>query len=40
MKTQTEILLALWIETRTRFANQITSITEADLKKKLLPSQN
>jgi len=40
MKTKTEILLELWIEARTRFTNQITSITEDDLKKKLLPSQN
>jgi len=40
MKTQTQILLALWIEARTRFTNQINSITETDLKKKLLPSQN
>lgn len=38
MKTQ--ILLELWIEARTRFTHQITSITEEDLKKKLLPSQN
>lgn len=40
MKTQTQTLLALWIEARTRFTNQINSITETDLKKKLLPSQN
>jgi uncharacterized damage-inducible protein DinB len=40
MKTQTQILLELWIEARTRFTNQINSITETDLKKKLLPSQN
>ncbi len=40
MKTQTQLFLELWIEARTRFTNQITSISEADLKKKLLPSQN
>lgn len=40
MKTQTQLLLELWIEARTRFTNQITSISETDLKKKLLPSQN
>jgi uncharacterized damage-inducible protein DinB len=40
MKTQTQILLALWIEARTRFTNQIISITEDDLKRKLLPSPN
>lgn len=38
MKSQ--LLLELWIEARTRFTNQINSITEEDLKKKLLPSQN
>jgi uncharacterized damage-inducible protein DinB len=40
MKTKTSILLELWLEARTRFANQITGITEEDLKKKLLPSHN
>lgn len=40
MKTQTQLLLELWIEARTRFTNQIASITEDDMKKKLLPSQN
>ena len=40
MKTQTQLLLELWLEARTRFTNQITTITEEDLKKKLLPSQN
>lgn len=40
MKTQTQLLLELWIEARTRFTNQITTIIEEDLKKKLLPSQN
>lgn len=40
MKTKTEILLELWIESRTRFTIQIASITENNLKKKLLPSEN
>jgi len=40
MKTKTELLLELWIESRTRFANQLLAITAEDLKKKLLPSQN
>ncbi len=40
MHTKTEILIALWIEARTRFTNQLASLTEQDLKKKLLPSQN
>jgi len=40
MKTKTEILIDLWIESRTRFTNQLSSITENDLKKQLLPSQN
>lgn len=40
MKTQTQLLLELWIEARARFTNQITSISQEDLKKKLLPSQN
>lgn len=40
MQTKTEILIALWIEARTRFTNQLTSLTQEDLKKKLPPSQN
>lgn len=40
MKTKTELLLELWIEARTRFTNQMLIITESDLTKKLLPSQN
>lgn len=40
MKTQTQLFLDLWFEARTRFSNQITLITESDLKKKLLPSNN
>ena len=40
MKTQTQQLLALWIEARTRFSNQLENLSKDDLKKKLLPSQN
>lgn len=40
MKTKTQLFLELWVEARTRFSNQLASITEEDLKKKLLPSQN
>ena len=40
MKTKTEILLELWIESRTRFTNQLSTLRSEDLKKKLLPSQN
>lgn len=40
MKTKTQLFLELWAEARTRFSNQLASITEEDLKKKLLPSQN
>lgn len=40
MKTKAEILIDLWIESRTRFTNQLSSLTETDLKKRLLPSQN
>lgn len=40
MKTKTEILFDLWVESRTRFTNQLSVLSEADLKKKLLPSQN
>jgi hypothetical protein len=40
MKTQTELFIALCTEARTRFTNQLLTITEADLKKKLLPAQN
>ena len=35
MKTKTEILLELWIESRTRFTNQLENLTENDLQKKL-----
>ena len=40
MKTKTEILLELWMEARTRFANQLLNLTEPDLAKRLPPSQN
>lgn len=40
MRTQTQILLELWIEARTRFANQLPALSAEDLKKKLLPSPN
>ena len=40
MKTQTQILVELWIESRTRFSNQLPNLTAEDLKKKLLPSPN
>jgi uncharacterized damage-inducible protein DinB len=33
-------LLALWIEARTRFTNQLSAISEKDLLKKLPPSVN
>lgn len=40
MKTQTQLFLELWQEARTRFTNQIESITEQDLLKKLGTSPN
>lgn len=40
MKTKTEILLELWIESRTRFTNQLENISESDLQKKLGDSPN
>lgn len=40
MKTTTEILLELWIESRTRFTNQLENIAENDLPKKLGASTN
>jgi uncharacterized damage-inducible protein DinB len=40
MKSQTQLFIELVIESRTRFSNQLLSITEVDLKKKLLPSAN
>lgn len=40
MKTKTQLFLDLWQEARTRFTNQLATISETDLKKKLHPSQN
>jgi uncharacterized damage-inducible protein DinB len=40
MKTKTQLFLELWIESRTRFSNQLENITEQDLTKKLDPSVN
>jgi uncharacterized damage-inducible protein DinB len=40
MKTKTQLSLELWIESRTRFTNQLENITEQDLTKKLDPSVN
>jgi len=40
MKTKSELLIELWIESRTRFINQLAELTENDLKKKLSPSPN
>lgn len=36
MKTKTALFLELWIESRTRFTNQIANFTENDLQKKLV----
>ena len=40
MKTTTQLFLELWIESRTRFTNQLAEISETDLKKRLQPAQN
>lgn len=40
MKTQTQTLIELWKEARTRFTNQMENIKEIDLPKKLEPSVN
>lgn len=40
MKTKTNILLELWIESRTRFTNQLENLSENDLQKKLGDSPN
>ena len=40
MKTKTQSLLELWTESRTRFSNQLVSLSEVDLKKKLPPAVN
>lgn len=40
MNSKTQILLQLWIESRTRFTNQLATLTQEDLTKKLEPSVN
>ena len=40
MKTKSDILLDLWIESRTRFTNQLENLSENDLLKKLGSSPN
>jgi uncharacterized damage-inducible protein DinB len=40
MKSNTQLLIELWIEARTRFTDQLQLIPENDLKKKLTPSPN
>jgi uncharacterized damage-inducible protein DinB len=40
MKSNTQLLIELWREARTRFTNQLELITESDLQKKLPPSPN
>ena len=40
MKTKTQFFLELWLESRTRFTNQLENITTADWTKKLPPSVN
>lgn len=40
MKTKTTLLLELWLESRTRFTNQLSTLTASDLRKKLPPSHN
>jgi uncharacterized damage-inducible protein DinB len=40
MKLKTDLLLELWIESRTRFSNQLENLSESDLKKKLADSPN
>jgi uncharacterized damage-inducible protein DinB len=40
MENKTQTLLKLWLEARTRFSNQLESLTESDLRKKLGSSPN
>lgn len=40
MKTKTELLLEMWLESRTRFTGQLEGLYGPDLKKKLNPSPN
>ena len=40
MKTKTELLLELWLEARTRFSNQLETIREEELPKRLGQAPN
>jgi uncharacterized damage-inducible protein DinB len=40
MKSQTELLLELWLEARTRFTNQLATLTPEELPKRLGDSPN
>ena len=40
MKTKTQLFIELWEEARTRFSNQLTGLSEEDLRKKLIPATN
>jgi uncharacterized damage-inducible protein DinB len=40
MKSKTQLLIELWIEARIRFSNQLKTLTEDDLRKKLGTSPN
>jgi uncharacterized damage-inducible protein DinB len=40
MNTKTQLFLELWMESRTRFTNQLVTLTQDDLAKKLEPSVN
>ena len=40
MSTQTQILLELWIEARSRFTNQLSALTAEDLRRRLVASPN
>ena len=40
MNTKTQLFLELWMESRTRFTNQLATLTQEDLAKKLEPSVN
>ena len=40
MTNKTDLLLELWLEAITRFSNQLPSITEEELRKKLHPAPN
>lgn len=40
MSPKTSVLLEMWLESRSRFSNQLKDLSEADLTKKLSPSPN